>query len=127
MKKATIALIGALLVLMIHSSAWAQSGVRVDLRGSGFGFSVSDGQAGVSTFWYQNHQPYRKYSRPVRPYLGWGGYRDHHQPRHPHWTYQQHSPKHHGRHYRPQHGHGYGHHPKGRHHYQGHHGQRNHR
>jgi len=40
MKKATVGLIGALLVLMLSGSAWAQSGLRIDLGGNGFGFTI---------------------------------------------------------------------------------------
>ena len=58
MKKVTIGLIGALLVIMFTSNAWAHSGLRIDLGGSGFGFSISDGHSGFSTFTYDNYRPY---------------------------------------------------------------------
>jgi hypothetical protein len=79
MKKITAGLIGILLVLMLNSNAWAQSGLRIDL--GGFGLSISDGHSGVTAYSYTPYRPYpNNYSGyyPNRPYLGWGGYRGHH-------------------------------------------------
>jgi len=84
MKKITAGLIGILLVLILNSNAWAQSGLRIDL--GGFGLSISDSHSGVTAYSYS---PYRNnYSGyyPNRPYLGWGGYRGHHHHNnHKHW------------------------------------------
>ena len=106
MKKITLALIGAIWVVALSNNAWAHSDLRVDLGVSGFGFSISDRSNGLSTFWFGNHQPYRNYWRPypARPYLGWGGYRGQHYPRH-HRHWGNHGHNHHG----------YNHHFKGHH------------
>jgi len=102
MKKLTVGLIGALLVIMLNSNAWAQSGLRIDLGGNGFGFSVSDGHSGISTFSYDHYRPYPYYSGYYsnRPYLGWGGYRGHqqHPHNHKHWGHHR-SGHHHKKHY----------------------------
>ncbi|TDJ62266.1 MAG: hypothetical protein E2O42_00970 [Nitrospina sp.] len=116
MKKITLALIGALWVITLSNNAWAHSGLRVDLGGSGFGFSISDRPEGLSTFWFRNHEPYSNYYTrpyPARPYLGWGGYRGHHHPRHhQHWGHHsQHHPGK-GHHNRYQRGHRYDGHGK---------------
>lgn len=91
MKKATVGLIGTLLVITFTSSAWAhpQSGLRIDLGGNGLGFSLYNGYQGYSPYWNNNYRPYpyNSYSRyyPNRPYMGWGGYRGHHRHNHNHW------------------------------------------
>ena len=88
MKKITVGLIGTLFILMLNGSAWAQSGLRVDLGGNGFGLSVSDGRSSFSTNGYDYNQPYPYYSGyyPNRPYLGWGGYQGHqHNHHNKHW------------------------------------------
>ncbi len=94
MKKITLALIGALWVVTLSNNAWAHSSLRVDLGGSGFGFSISDRPDRLSTFWFGNPEPYSNYYTrpyPARPYLGWGGYRGHHHPRHhQHWGHHGH-------------------------------------
>lgn len=108
MKKATIGLIGGILILIISNNSWAHSGLRIDLGNNGFGFSVSDGPVGYSTFWYNTHSP-QFYGMttpyPVRPYLGWGGYRGNNHIPHKHWGHH-HVPHRHfkGNH----HGHKYG-------------------
>ncbi len=114
MKKITVGLIGVLLVIMLNSNAWAQSGLRIDLIGNGLGVSVSDSYSGLSTYLYYNDYPYPYYSRhyPSRPYLGWGGYNKHH---HNHWSHHK-SSFHHKKHH-------YGHqrsHKSGKHKYWGH-------
>ena len=104
MKKATIGLIGALLVTMVTSNAWAQSGIRIDLVGSGIGFSIYDGRSNFPAFSYDYYRPYPyNYSRYYqnRPYFGWGGYRGHQHHRHNHWGH--HKPNHRHK------GHRYGH------------------
>ena len=101
MKKLTVGLIGTALVIMLSSNAWAQSGLRIDLGGNGFGFSVSDGRSGFSTYSYNNYrpypyiqilpQPYYSGYYPNRPYLGWGGYSGHQQRHHNHKHWGHHS------------------------------------
>ena len=96
MKKVTVGLIGAILVIMVSSNVWAQSGLRIDLGGNGFVFSISDSRYGLSTFGYDNYRPYPHYYSgyyPNRPYLGWGGYRGHHHHNHQYWGH--HKPGHH--------------------------------
>ena len=100
MKKATVGLIGIVLVIMLNSNAWAHPGLRIDLGGNGFGFSVN-GYPGLSTFSYNNYQPYPYYSGyyPSRPYMGWGGYSGHHHHnKHRHWNHHR-SGHHHNKHY----------------------------
>jgi hypothetical protein len=103
MKKATAGLIGALLVTMFTSNAWAHSGLRVDLGGGGFGFSVSDGHSGFSTFSYNNFQPYPYYYSgyyPNRPYLGWGGYKGYqHHRNNKNWVHPRSGPHNKGHNY----------------------------
>lgn len=112
MKKITLALIGALWVVTLSNNAWAHSGLRVDLGVSGFGFSVSDRPNGLSTFWFGNPQPHTNYYTrpyPARPYLGWGGYRGHHHPRHHrHWGHHGHHHPSQGHHFSHQRGHRHG-------------------
>ena len=128
MKKVTIGLITALLVITINNSAWAHSGLQIDLGGRGIGFSVYDGHSAVSTFPYNTYRPYPRYSGyyPNRPYFGWGGYSGHHHHNQKHWGHHRsghhHKPHHYGhqRHYR--HG-GHGQHHRN-HHRQGHHKRR---
>ncbi|MCZ6512349.1 MAG: hypothetical protein O6857_00305 [Nitrospinae bacterium] len=112
MKKITLALIGALWVVTLSNNAWAHSGLRVDLGVSGFGFSVSDRPNGLSTFWFGNPQPHKNYYTrpyPARPYLGWGGYRGHHHPRHHrHWGHHGHHHPGQGHHFSHQRGHRHG-------------------
>ena len=106
MKKATVGLIGTLLVLMLSSNAWAQSGLRIDLGGNGFGFSISDGHSSLSAYSYAPYQPYPYYySRyyPNRPYLGWGGDKGHQHNHHNHNYWGHHRSGHHHK------GHSYGH------------------
>jgi len=111
MKKITLALIGALWVVTLSNNALAHSGLRVDLGVSEFGFSISDRPTGLSTFWFGNHQPYKNYYMgpyPARPYLGWGGYRGHHHPRHHRQWGHGHHPPGQGHHFSHQRGHRHG-------------------
>lgn len=130
MKKATVGLIGILLVIMLKGNAWAhsQSGLRANLTGNGFGFSISDGHSSVSAFLYNNYPPYypHNYSRhnPSRPYLRWGSYRRHHN--HNYWGHHR-SGRHYKNHiYGHQRGYKRGSHGKHyrNHHRNGHHGRR---
>lgn len=104
MKKATVGLIGALLVIMLTGSAWAHPGLRIDLGGNGFGFSVSDGRSGFSAYSYDNYRPYPYYYGyySPRPYLGWGGYRGqqhHHHHNYKHWRHHRSNHRHKGYNY----------------------------
>jgi hypothetical protein len=131
MKKLTVGLVGTLLVIMLHSNAWAHSGLRIDLGGNGFGLSISDGHPGVSVYSHNYYQPYPYYSGyySKRPYLGWGGYKRHHH-------HNQHNHKYNGHHNSGHHykRHNYGHHQGykrnykqgGHNQYRGNHHQRNH-
>lgn len=106
MKKATVGLIGTLLIIMLTSNAWAhsQSGFRIS-GGNGFGFSISDGYSGLSIFGHNVYRPYPYYSGYYsnRPYLGWGGYRRH---QHHHSNYKHRGQYRSGHHHK---GHHYGH------------------
>lgn len=98
MKKATVGLIGVLLVIMFNSNAWAQSGLRIDLGGNGFGFSVSDGHTTISTFSYVNYRPYpSNYSKHYlgRPYWHGNKGNKHRHHSNKHWSYHKssHQPK----------------------------------
>ena len=93
MKKLTVGLIGALLIITFNSNAWAQSGLRIDLGGIGLGFSVSDGHSGFSAYSHTPYQPYPyNYSGYYshRPYMGWGGYKgEHRHHNHKRWGHHQ--------------------------------------
>ena len=102
MKKTTLGLIGAVLVIMLSSNTWAHPGLRINIGGNGFGFSVSDVHSGFSTFSYNTFRPYPYYSGyyPNRPYLGWGGYKGHrHHHNHKHWNHHRSRHNHKGHHY----------------------------
>ncbi len=132
MKKLTVGLIGIAFVIMFSSNAWAQSGLRIDLGGNGFGFSVSDGYSGLSTYSYNNYRPYPYYSGyypnqyyygyyPNRPYRGWGGYSGHRHHNHKQWGHHRSGRHHKGHYYGNQRGYkrdGYGQ-RRGNHHRQG--------
>lgn len=128
MKKPTIGIIGILLVLMLSGSAWAQSGLRIDLGGNGFGFTISDGHSGLSAYSYAPYRPYPyNYSGyyPNRPYLGWGGYREHHHHKPQYWGHQRSGHHRKNHYYGHQRGHkrdSYGEHRR-KHRRQGHHAQ----
>lgn len=130
MKRLTAGLIGTLLVIMLNSNASAHSGLRIDLGGNGFGFSISDGHSGLSTFSYNHYRPYPYYYSeyyPNRPYLGWGGYsrHQHHHNNHKHWGHHRSGHNHKGHSYGHQRGYkrgGYGQH-HGNHQRQGHYGR----
>jgi hypothetical protein len=131
MKKLTVGLVGTLLVIMLHSNAWAHSGLRIDLGGNGFGLSVSDGHPGVSVYSPNYYQPYPYYSGYYsnRPYLGWGSYKRHHHHNHhnnKHWGH--HNSGHHYKNRNYGHHRGYKrHYNRGGHNqYRGNHRQRNH-
>ena len=124
MKKVTVGLIGTLLVIMLSSNAGAHpSGLRIDLGGNGFGFSIHNNRPAVSPYWYNNYQPVPYYSGyyPSRPYLGWGGYRGHHN--HKHWGNHKSSHRHKGHYNNQRRGHkNNGHNPRGKHKQRGHRG-----
>jgi hypothetical protein len=111
MKKTTVGLIATLLVIMLNSNAWAQTGLRIDVGGNGFGISVSDGYSGLSTFSYSIYRPYPYYSGyyPYRTYLRWGSYQGYPRTQHNHKHWAPHNYYNHKSwsHHRP------GHHHKG--------------
>ena len=134
MKKTTVGLVGALFILMLSSSAWAHSGLQINLGGGGFGFSISDGHSGFSTYTHSPYQPYpNNYSGYIstRPYLGWGGYKGQHHHNHNQKRWGHHRSEHRNKGHRNSHQRSYkrGHHNQhnGSHQHQGHqrrHGRR---
>ena len=120
MKKITATLFIASLVLILNGSALAHPTAQIN-PGAGFGFSISDGNVGISSFWLGNSRVYNNFSAPYpnRPYLGWGGFRGYDPGHHHHWGHHRHG--HHHKKFRRGHGHGHhrpfkgGHHRHGRH------------